>query len=629
MIKRWVESRWFGLADLGCAALSGVLWYGRPGVGWWPLLIALAPWALRLGAGRSLFRRTWFDIPLAVFLITAIIGIWAAYNRDAAWIKFWVIVSAALLFYALSGQREANLWIVTGLLSLGGVLISVYFLLTHDWQAESADLGIVNRIGVWWMWVRPPVQGLYLHPNVAGGLLVMLAPLPLALALRAWCERSVPNALFALATGGVTATGLLFTSSRAAWLALAAALGIWLLWSLSAYGARWGGRSREVVFALALLMVSVPVIWFVATYPGGLEALANRLPGAASGTTRMELYRNTLNLAADFPFTGGGLGAFAGLYTRYLMVISPLLFTYAHNLYLDVSLEQGLFGLLALGTGLLGSVGVLIAEIGRKQTPLPGLNLLRWALLTGFIAVGLHGLMDDALYGNRGTPLLFLLVGMTVAVGNAGRRSAMASASEVSPGPLGGMNRRRSKAGGIVALILALIALLLVFQARLRANWYANLGAAQMARVELSGWPAVMWEEKEVRAELASAEALFNQALQLEADNRIARYHLGLIEGRKGDYAAAITHLEKAYQANPAHRGARKVLGYLYVWEGRLDEAVPLLVTIAEAGYDMDGYAWWWRTQGREDLAARAALMAQRLEAAQAVAGDQPARQPP
>jgi hypothetical protein len=55
-------------------------------------------------------------------------------------------------------------------------------------------------------------------------------------------------------------------------------------------------------------------------------------------------------------------------------------------------------------------------------------------------------------------------------------------------------------------------------------------------------------------------------------------------------------------------------LGYDYVWLGQFDRAASLLARIPEAGDELGVYAWWWGTQGREDLAERAAQMAVRLE---------------
>ncbi|MEK7327524.1 MAG: hypothetical protein AAB217_19945, partial [Chloroflexota bacterium] len=62
-----------------------------------------------------------------------------------------------------------------------------------------------------------------------------------------------------------------------------------------------------------------------------------------------------------------------------------------------------------------------------------------------------------------------------------------------------------------------------------------------------------------------------------------------------------------------SHRGVRKVLGYAYVWQGQLDRAAALLSDIPEAKSEMDTYSWWWGTQGRDDLAAQAAAMVERL----------------
>jgi hypothetical protein len=80
--------------DLACVAEAGGLWYAFPQVGPLPLLLALAPWPIRLALTGRLTRRTPFDLPLVLFVITAALGVWAAYDRDIAWSKFWLILGA-------------------------------------------------------------------------------------------------------------------------------------------------------------------------------------------------------------------------------------------------------------------------------------------------------------------------------------------------------------------------------------------------------------------------------------------------------------------------------------------------------------------------------------------------------
>ena len=79
-----------------------------------------------------------------------------------------------------------------------------------------------------------------------------------------------------------------------------------------------------------------------------LATYFDRTPGFPSASSRSQLAVDALRLVGDFPFTGGGLNAFPGLYSEYLRVIPHYLFGYSHNLYLDVSIEQGLAGLAAL-----------------------------------------------------------------------------------------------------------------------------------------------------------------------------------------------------------------------------------------------------------------------------------------
>jgi hypothetical protein len=51
------------------------------------------------------------------------------------------------------------------------------------------------------------------------------------------------------------------------------------------------------------------------------------------------------------------------------------------------------------------------------------------------------------------------------------------------------------------------------------------------------------------------------------------------------------------------------MLAYTEVWLGDYAAAQPLLAQLPEARSEMDVYAWWWTTQGRPELATRAAEM--------------------
>jgi hypothetical protein len=523
-----------------------------------------------------------------------------AYDRPAAWAKFAMLAAAVVVYYAVAWQPQKNLWHLAEGWAVLGAGLAGYFLLTYDWQQWPADFGGLTRLGRWWMGVRPAVPG-FLQANVAGGLLALCVPFAVAAVWRAGRERQAARLALNAGLLALTGLGLLFTSSRGAWAALGAAAGLWVVWEgVDRLAARWRWPSRAVFGGLVALAGAGMAAGLLA-YPGGIVALVNRLPGAQDGFSRYEMAQGAWRLVGDFPFTGGGLGAFSGLYSTYILGISVPQFTYSHNFFLDVALEQGVVGCLAVAGILAGSAGLMVGgQPAAREAAAAQDYGWRCAVLVSLGVVGLHGLLDDALYGNGGTPLLFAVAGMAAAL--AHRRAAGAPATRPS-----GSNGRRLAVGLMAGGLL--VALVLASRTLLAAG-YTNLGAVQMAQRQLAGWPA---HPDLPASAFAGPEALFRQAVALDPANRTGRQRLGLIDLARGDFSAAVAELETAYRVDPGHRGVRKALGYSYVWLGQPEQAVPLLTGLPEAVGELETYAWWWGTQGRPDLADRAAWMAKRL----------------
>jgi hypothetical protein len=610
----FINSRWFALADLGLVALCGAIWYLRPEAGWLPVFIAFIPWLIRSIAGASPFVPTRFDIPILLFLGTAFVGTWAAYEPVAAWNKFWLIVGAVLIFYAVAGQPQENLWLLAGSAGFVGVAVAAYFLLTHDWEVNPAKVDFLNRLGLRWMAIRPGLDTHQLHANVAGGMMAMFAPFLVGFGLFNWKNRRFPMVIAVVLGGLLLLVGFLLATSRGAWLALAAALGFWFLWSVTAYLAPAVRQRREYLFGGILLVLSLVGMLYILSYPGGPISLANRLPGPANAGSRVEIFTNTVDLIGDYLITGAGLDAFRGLYSQYLLILPSFVLPHSHNLTLDILLEQGLFGLLAFGLIIAGAFWYLSRSSekrakGRRRYS----SLLRWSVATSLLVVLIHGLIDDALYGSGGALFLFFLPGLAVAIFHSNQATTSKIVGEGERQPF--FNRRLLTGMGVAAVVIVL--LLVGFQRSLLAAWYADLGAIEMAKSELVDWPTDQWDDGSRVSALASSESLFNQALENNPRNQTAHYRLGLIAMLQRDYEAAVAHLEAAYLIDPDHRGIRKSLGYSYLWGGNLEAAQEILKSIAEAPQEMGNYGWWWATQQRPDLAERATLMGERLLATQ------------
>lgn len=593
--------------ELVSVSIAAMIWALDPRAGAWPLLVLLLPWILYPVAGRFPLRRTPLDLPLALFLLTAGLAIWAAYDPDAARGKFWLLLASLFLFQAIVKQPLSNYGMMAGLLLLWGVFYGGFFMLGHDWRAQPADLEAISRMGLRWMEIRPALPVATIHPNIAGGVLAAVAPISVAALLYALHRgRTLTSMFFGL--GLITSAFLLFmTSSRAAWLALAVALGGWFLWSVLRRALPEGGRHARWIMAGLLVFVVLAGLALFLIAPGRVMIALNQLPGPASARSRLEVFQDSLHLAGDYLMLGGGLNAFPGLYSEYILVIPHLFLGYAHNLFLDVLIEQGVIGLIAFLGIIVGSLWLLIARIWQGESRSLRVSLTRWAALCGLGVLVLHGMLDDPLYGMGGTPLLFALPALAVAIASPGEdRTARAAEPTDTPA--------RSRAWGWLGVIAGLAALAFVTRHPLGALWQANVGAAEMARITLADWPTGVWDEGKDAARLTRPEARFQAALDALPENRTAHHRLGLLAMFRQEYETAAVHLERAYERDPNHRGIQKSLGYTYVWLGNYDQALPLLEPIPEIRQELEVYSWWWETQGRSDLAARAAEMVVRLD---------------
>jgi hypothetical protein len=438
-------------------------------------------------------------------------------------------------------------------------------------------------------------------------LLAILVPIPFALGLFSWKKGDRAKAILSLAMGMVVLIGLFLTSSRGAWIALLLGMAVWVLLKVSVYLSVRIRKPSQLVFILLLLLLLIPVLWVIGTFPGGVVGLADRLPGLPSGESRLDLAVNTTKLIGDYPFTGGGLRSFPGLYSQYMMVTPYFLFAYSHNFYLDLFLEQGLLGGIAILAVVLGSAWMLIrrARDAREDSLIAH---LAEAVFIGIVVMLLHGLVDDPLYGGAGTPLLLLLPALAIMLVTVENQPLTMTDQSGCTGYHSEDSRiERIIIPGIVLIVF--FSVVATFRSSLSSIWYANLGAVEMSHWELENWPQDQWNANPDVSPLAHSEFLFKRALVFSPYERTALHRSGLIAMRSRDFSTAQTVLERAFYIDPDHRGIRKSLGYAYVWEGDLENAKRMLQGISEARDEMEVYSWWWGENNRRDLATQASEM--------------------
>lgn len=596
-MREVVKSQWFALVDFLLVFVGGAIWIFKPEFGLWSILIALLPWVLRIISGDFPFRLTSFDWLIAVFLATAWVGYWASYDGTAAWSKVWLIVVAVLLYYSLASQPQENLVWVSGVFFCLGVGVSIYFFLTHDFVSLPRKLKFVNDIGLWIMAVRPQLSWTPIHPNYIAGVIAITVPFVF---YPAWKLSKNIKAIIILFYGlvaiglGLSLFAFVMATSRGVVMAVVSAGGVWLLWKV--FHSRWSNLrfGSEAVFPSLILLYLLVIIIFL--YLGPARSGSNVAGQDQFGSdSRSVLFSRSVYFLKDFPFTGGGLGSFPGLFSQYVLNIPFYSLPNAHNVFLDVFIEQGLFGGLAYLLMYMGGIWMATRAVAKMQSV--EMQIFGWLGLFALVIAFVHGMVDDYLYYKDGAMLSLFLVG----IGS-------------------NMSDETSKPNTTIILLFAIAVLFfgpLLNLNMIRSSWYANIGAVEMAKVELMDFPVNKWVGAKHVPELTTAETSLLSSLQFDPHNQTANYRLGLISLARQDFPSARDYLLEAYHQSPRHRGIIKSLGYCYVWLGDMENARLFLKNIPEAKIELDAYVGWWGTQGRGDLSGNAAVMSSELDALQ------------
>jgi len=572
----------------------------KPELGLWSILIALIPWVLRILSGLFPFQRTFFDWLIAIFLITGWVGYWAAYDQTASWNKFWLIFVAVLLYYSLSAQPQENHVWTASILFCVGVGVSIYFFLTHDFVTLPRKLEFVNGIGRWIMASRPPVTWTPIHPNYVAGIIAITTPF---IFYPVWkLSRNIKPivivvyVIVAIALG-ISLFAIVMATSRGVVMAVVGAAGIWLLWkiiNLSRINLRLRG---DAVFPSAILLYLLIVVIILYMGPAKSGSAISGQDHFGTGS-RAELFSRSLYFLDDFPFTGGGLGSFPGLYSQYVLDVPFYHVPNSHNVFLDVFIEQGLLGGLAYFVIYIGGIWMTARSVMTNKSL--EVRVFSWFILFAIVVAFIHGMVDDYLYYKNGTLLSLFLVGVSV---------------NVSDNLQVDQEKRFKKYRMKIVPVMALVILgLCVFNLNtIRSYWYSNMGAVKMAQVELADFPANEWAGSKHVSDLGIAEVSLLSSLQLDPHNQTANFRLGLISLARQDFSSAVKYLLEAHRLLPQHRGITKSLGYCYVWLGDMGNANVFLKNIPEAKSELDVYVWWWGTQGRSDLSKYAAVMSSTL----------------
>ncbi len=263
------------------------------------------------------------------------------------------------------------------------------------------------------------------NPNMLGEYLILIIPMALALLL----AKNDGNKKYSFMCAASMAMCLILTWSRGAWLGFMFSMVIFLL--------IWNKRSMWVFAAGIMALPVLPLI-----LP---DSIINRFASIGnmadtSTSYRVSVWRGAVHMLRDNFFGGIGVGeaAWYKLYPDYSLPgieAAP----HSHNLFIQIALEQGIFGLiifLVILFLLIRTAFNLFARMARKDDAVTDVckyntRLMVAGPICGLAAVLLQGLTDYSWYNYRVYLMFWLVLGLVPAlIKNADREMAVGRVRE-------------------------------------------------------------------------------------------------------------------------------------------------------------------------------------------------------
>jgi len=323
--------------------------------------------------------------------------------------------------------------------------------------------------------------------------------------------------------------GLLATQSRGGYLALAGGAVFFSVWL------RWHGRRiepmREIRLLVGMSVIALAMFLFEQVISNSdlfisLRASRIALMVNEGDSVRLQLYELAWKLIRDAPWFGHGYYNF-----QYLLqqdqpdALLGRASKFVHNDYLQVWVETGIFGLLAL----LVLVGAIIRTVWMRYPDMPNHDQVRIiALGAGAAGIYAHALVDFPLYPPALATVSGALLGMLNRVTSDARNEpAMFGGLRAS---LGNKGFRPVIADRLLLIVLLLwmaqpmVAQILIQQGKMmlsNGNSASALRLFQYARATASYDPAFFHAEGKLWARAAIIDG--NQELGAKADSLLAK----------------------------------------------------------------------------------------------------------
>jgi O-antigen ligase len=362
---------------------------------------AVEPWStFVLEAGSALlvlfwFAKQWLDgelviqwnplfLPMAAFGLLILLQIafkLTAYRHDS--------VSGALLYCAYG-----MLCFLTGQALLRAVqarkLAYIFTLYGFGLAAFALLYGVSSNGKLYWFYPLRQggwIYGPYVNHNHYAGLMELLVPIPLVLALTRLAD---DKQRIAAGLAAAVMVGTIFLSgSRGGMLAVGAEIAVLAVILL--------GERKHIRFVIGVAAFGL-VLAGMLTWLGGKEltarvsSISTESRTEISGGMRSSIDRDSLQMFRSKPVLGWGLGTFPTVYPQFRSFYTNFFVNEAHNDYLQLLVETGVLGFATMIWFLIVLYRRALPKIGNWMTDMNGAVTLACTL--GLSGILVHSVVD-------------------------------------------------------------------------------------------------------------------------------------------------------------------------------------------------------------------------------------------
>jgi O-antigen ligase len=373
---------------------------------WMALQLAPLPPALI----ERLTPERWHEVAFARAATGQDPGAWVALSV-APFATFGRLLDVVPAMAALLTTREMTRWWRDRIWIVVAPVVGVAF---FESLLGLAQFHFVRAIGG----TAASATGTYVNRNHFAGLLEIVFPVAVALAISAWRKGAILWMALLLAISACLLAGVVVSQSRMGFIATLAGAGFTMLIlplsrdesdRLPAF--RWSRAWRWAV----PLAVPLAILVLLPT-----QELTQRFADADSAqevskVDRLKIWRDTLQVIEAYKWTGCGLGAFEHGMFRYQSADPMNTVDFAHNDFLQVVAELGIPGSLLVAV-LAGWIAarVLAVVLWRR-------SVRNWEIAVGlsasYVTLGVHSLADFNLYIPANALIFAWLSGVAVSPG--------------------------------------------------------------------------------------------------------------------------------------------------------------------------------------------------------------------